>query len=377
MTRIQKVLVVGAGIGGLTAAAALRRAGAAVDVVEDKVGRTVYHVGIIIQANAVWALESIGVADEVARAGAVLKGVCLRDGVTGDVLHEVARMMIPGKEDLPDLGITRPALHDVLQAAAQREGAQLRFGVTHAVLEQRSDGVDVQFTDGTQGRYDLVIGCDGAYSAMRRMIWGDRYRNTYTGQATWRYNLPRLPGLEKAEIFENVPGKRAGLIPLSATEMYVLLVGAEPGNPRLPADQLAPLFRERLQAYGGDIARVRDAITDSTQVVYRPLEGVFVDQPWYDGRVLMIGDAVHTPTPHLAQGAGMAIEDGVVLGQLVGQGLDVAQTLQRFHARRFERCKRIWSASVQIGEWEMRPTPEANPAQLMARMHQEVFFQPI
>jgi 2-polyprenyl-6-methoxyphenol hydroxylase-like FAD-dependent oxidoreductase len=377
MTSIRKALIVGAGIGGLTAAVALRRAGVTVDVVDDKVGRTVYHVGIIIQANAVWALESIGLADDVIQAGAVLNGLCLREGTTGQVLHELPRMMIPGKEALPDLGITRPALHDVLQVAAERAGARLCFGVTHAELAQQSDGVAVQFTDGTQDRYDLVIGCDGAYSSMRRMIWGDRYCNRYTGQATWRYNLPRLPGLDKAEIFENVPGRRAGLIPLSATEMYVLLVSEEPGNPRLPTEALAPLFRERLQAYGGDIARVREAITDSAQVVYRPLEGVFVDQPWYDGRVLLIGDAVHTPTPHLAQGAGMAIEDGVVLGRLIGEGHDVAETLQRFHARRFERCKRIWSASVQVGEWEMRPSAQANPAQLMARMQEEVFFQPI
>lgn len=311
---IRKALIVGAGIGGLTSAVALRRAGVEVDVVEDKVGRTVYHVGIIIQANAVWALESLGLADETIRAAAVLKRLRLFDGVSGHLLHDLPPMQIPVKAYLPDLGITRPALHDVLQAAAERAGASIRFGLTYNSIAQSDAGVEVRFTDGSQGRYDLVIGSDGAYSSMRRLLWEDRYTNRYTGQSTWRYNLPRLPGLETADLYENVAGQRAGLIPLNDTQMYVLLVSHEPGNPRQAPERLAELLRDRLAPYRGPIAKVRDAITDASQVVY---------------------------------------------------------------ARRFERCKRIWSASVQIGEWERRPTPDADPAALTARMQREVFFKPI
>lgn len=375
---LQKVLIVGAGIGGLTAAAALRKAGIEVDVVEDKTKWTIYHVGIIIQANALWALDPLGLAKPAMDAGFVFKNVQFYSGKTGALLAENEPTRIPGHEHLSDIGITRPALHEVLFKGATDAGAKIRLGVTHSQIDDSGPRVKVTFTDGSTGDYDLVVAADGAYSKTRRMIFGDKYQNKFTGQSVWRYNLPRPKELVSGMMFDDsaTKGSRAGLIPLDEERMYVLLVSEEPGNPRLPADQLAPLFRERLKNFGGAIADFRDQITDSSLVVYRPLEGIFVDGPWYQGRVLFIGDAMHTPTPHLAQGAGMAIEDAAVLGQLAAENLPVDTLLERFMARRLDRCRQIWSASVQCGQWEMNPTPDADVVSLMRKM-QQLFMQPI
>jgi 2-polyprenyl-6-methoxyphenol hydroxylase-like FAD-dependent oxidoreductase len=112
-------------------------------------------------------------------------------------------------------------------------------------------------------------------------------------------------------------------------------------------------MRDRISNIGGLVGRLREQITESSQVVYKPMEVVFVDEPWFKGRVLLIGDAAHATTPHLGQGAGMAIEDALVLSlELTADG-SMEQKLQRFMNRRFERCKFISEKSVLAGDREM------------------------
>jgi 2-polyprenyl-6-methoxyphenol hydroxylase-like FAD-dependent oxidoreductase len=115
------------------------------------------------------------------------------------------------------------------------------------------------------------------------------------------------------------------------------------------------------------MARLREQITDSSLVVYRPLHAVFVPAPWYKGRVVLLGDAVHAITPHLGQGAAQAMEDGVVLGELCAHAASVDEALSSYMRRRYERCKLIYEGSLQIGAWEQHPTPEADPAGLTAK----------
>jgi 2-polyprenyl-6-methoxyphenol hydroxylase-like FAD-dependent oxidoreductase len=142
-------------------------------------------------------------------------------------------------------------------------------------------------------------------------------------------------------------------VPMSEDLMYLLLVTMEPGNPKMPADQLHRLLRERLKEYGGLIAELSEEITDPHAVVYRPMETVFVPPPWHRGRVMLIGDAAHAGTPHLAQGAAMAIEDAVLLAEFLAGSEDLSHTLERFAARRLHRCRLVMDVGLQLGEWEM------------------------
>ena len=150
---------------------------------------------------------------------------------------------------------------------------------------------------------------------MRGMLFGDSLRPQFTGQCVWRHNFERPRDLEWGALFYGSKSK-AGLVPLSDTLMYLLLVTSEPGNPRMPEDQLHLLLKERLAEYGGIVGRLRDQITDPTSVVYRPMEVLMMPPPWHKGRVLLTGDAAHSGTPHLAEGAAMAIEDSVLLAEL-------------------------------------------------------------
>jgi len=93
-------------------------------------------------------------------------------------------------------------------------------------------------------------------------------------------------------------------------------------------------------------------ITDPKLVVYRPLEDLFLPGPWYNNRVLIIGDAAHATIPQLGQGAGLALEDSIVLAELIQEDNSLEVTLEKFMKRRFGRCKLVVDASKQIGELE-------------------------
>ena len=136
--------------------------------------------------------------------------------------------------------------------------------------------------------------------------------------------------------------------------MYLFTTSHEPGNPWMEPATLADGLRQRLAGFGGLIGELRSQIVDHAEVVYKPLEAVFVDEPWYRGRVLLIGDAAHATTPHLGQGAGMAIEDAVVLAEELTAGDSLDAQLQRFMDRRFERCKYISEMSLLAGEKEIQ-----------------------
>src|SRR3954453_21405943 len=167
MTGIRKALVIGGGIGGLSAAIALRRIGVAVDVVEKNPNWDVYGVGIIQPPNAIGALARIGLAEQCIERGHPINGG----------RNFLAEGTFLGEDDYPPVvpgwppmnGMPRPALHDILQQAVLGSGATVKVGESVTELIQREDGVHVAFSDGERGRYDLLVAADGLYSRTREM----------------------------------------------------------------------------------------------------------------------------------------------------------------------------------------------------------------
>ena len=375
MAAVNKVLVVGGGIGGLCTAIALRKQGIAVELVEISKQLTAYHIGIVVQANFIRAAQALGIADRIVAAGYPYNGLTFQD-IHGNVLHQLSGYHLAGENYSTHLGMARPALHAVLSAAALEAGTLVRTDTTFREIVQHDERVTVHFTDGSVGDYDLVVGADGVYSSVRRALFGDAYKPAFTGQGVWRYNVPRPQEVSTSFVAMGLEKGKCGFIPLSEETGYIWLVQEEPGNPRHPPERLAEIFRARLAPCTGVLARFREHITDSSQVVYRPLEALLLPQPWYQGRVLLIGDAAHATTPHMGQGSAQAVEDAVVLGELLAQDLPVPQVLEQFMARRYERCKFIVESSLQIGEWEQRPTPDADAPGLTAKML-DIMAQPI
>ena len=374
MNAVKKVLIVGGGIGGLCAAIALRRQAIEVDLVELKTQWTVYGVGIIQQSNVVREMAKLGVLDGYLDAAYAFEDVTINT-TAGEQLARIPGQRLAGPEYPANVGISRLALHQVLSETTIALGASIRLGLSVQSLEQVDEGVDVLLTDGSRDCYDLVVGADGLYSRIRGLLFGEQYRPRFTGQSVWRYNFPRAAGIDHLATFQG-PAGNAGLVPLGRDQMYLFVTSHEPANPRMDAATLATQMRQRLNGFTGLIGELREQILDSDQVVYKPLEVVFVSEPWYRGRVVLIGDAVHATTPHLGQGAGMAIEDAVVLGEeLVADG-SVEQQLERFMARRYERCKFISESSVLVGDKEMTHDSGFDRIGLVRRML-EVTAEPI
>ncbi|MFM6854130.1 MAG: FAD-dependent oxidoreductase, partial [Sphingopyxis sp.] len=324
-----EILIVGGGIGGLSAAIALLRKGHRVTVIERDPTWSVYGVGIIQQSNVIRAMDQLGVLD------AFLDAACGFDAVeifTPDGT-KVARIDSPRLVDgrPANVGIARTALQQVLGDTAKSLGADIRLGQSVAAMDDDGTSVLVQFADGTQGRYAAVIGADGVYSQIRGMILPEAETPQYTGQSVWRYNFPRAAGLDALQVYNGPTG--VGLVPMSADLMYMYVTTPEPGNPRYPADGLAATMRGKLDRCPPAIRALGEQISDDAAVVYRPLEAMMISGAWSKGRIGLLGDAVHATTPHLGQGAGMAIEDAVVLADELGKASSVEAAFEAWRAR--------------------------------------------
>ena len=336
-----------------------------VEIVEIKKDWTVYGVGIIQQSNVVRAMAQLGLVDDYLGASYPFENVSIL-APNGHLLATLSGRRLAGEQYPANLGISRPALHEVLTNAACRRGANVRLGITVNTIEQDGAGVTVTLSDGSRESYDLLVGADGVHSKIRSLLFPDAPTPRFTGQGVWRYTLPRPAEVDHLLSFVGPGG--AGLVPLSQELMYLFVVTSEPGNPRMPSEQMHTLMQQRASIYGGLVGELKHKIVDPQKVVYKPLEVVMLPEPWFKGRAILIGDAAHATTPHLGQGAGMAIEDAIVLRQELRSGKSIEDSLKAFMLRRFQRCKYIVEKSELVGFWQMNQLPEANVPPLVNEM---------
>ena len=367
-----KILVIGGGIGGLTSAIALRQQGFEVEVIEKDPDWSVYGVGIIQQSNVVRAMSQLGILDEYLEAafGFDYIEAFLPNG------ERIARIpshpLVEGKP--ANLGVSRAALHRVLGDSAKRAGAHIRLGVTADALKDDGMGVTARFSDGTEGRYDLVVGADGVYSDTRAQIMPGAPEPEFTGQSVWRYNFDRPSDMDCLRSYEGSVG--VGLVPLSKTLMYMFVTTPEPDNPRYPRKGLAAVMRGKLDGAAPAMKALAEQITEDDGVVYKPQECVFLDGDWHAGRVVLLGDAVHATTPHLGQGAGLAIEDAVVLAEELAKAATPEEAFRAYRDRRFERCRFIVATSRAICNSQLGKGPYVDHAKASAEAFQ-VMARPI
>jgi len=365
MSLVERVLVVGAGISGMVLSTALKQGGRSSDLIEIHPEWDVLGVGLAVQGAALRALRSVGLIDRCVREGFGYSQVVNCDQ-NGNVEGIVDLPRLNGPQYPSCVGMMRPSLHRILSEALTEAGVSVRFGLTVSSIRQSPDHVEVVFSDGTEREYDLVVGADGANSKIRELLFGPKYKPQYTGQAVWRAMVPRPEEVNARHAYYG-PRHKAGFNPVSTQEMYIYLVQNVTGDPRLEPEHWPSVMRELLADFGGRIGEVRARITDPKRIVYRPVGSLLLPPPWYIGRVVVIGDAAHTAPPQLASGAAIAIEDSIVLAELVKSGLPAAEVLENFMGRRYERCRIVVENSWQLGEWEKSPGIQgANPTALIA-----------
>ena len=339
MSLVKSVLVVGGGIAGMCAAIELRKRGVEVDLVEADPEWRVYGAGITISAPSLRAFERIGVLEAILEQGAASEGLDLFLA-NGTPLGPIPGLAAAGSTISASAGILRPALARILGDATVAAGTRVRLGTTFSAPS---------LSDAT--KYDLVIGADGIQSKVRSALFPEAPKPRYTGQVCWRAVVPRPAPLQRAAMY--IGGKiKAGIVPVSKDEMYLFFLEARDTPDHIDAGQWPDLLRQALAEFSGPIATIRECLTPASRIVYRPLFALMMPKPWHQGRTVLIGDAAHATTPHLASGAGLAVEDAIVLAEELERAQSCEEALHRFTARRYERCRLVVENSVRLGDIE-------------------------
>lgn len=359
-------LIIGAGIGGLSAAIALQRAGWEVAVHERAPSLEPVGAGLALWANALTALDRLGIGERVRAAGVPnTDGWIYRD--TGERLAAVASPAL--RERLGEIGVVvhRAELQAILLDAAGAGVVRTASELTG--FRDEGDAVVAAFADGSSVRSAILVGADGLNSVTRAVLHGAAAPR-YSGYTAWRAVLPFDPErLEPGETWGR--GARFGRAPLAGGRAYVFATANVPAGTRSPDGEKAELQR-RFAGWHAPIPAIIDAL-DERDI----LRNDIVDRPplrtWGRGRITLLGDAAHPMTPNLGQGACQAIEDAVVLarhlgaiagvaegrqehGPHTGDATDrVAAALRAYEAGRIPRTSAIVRQSRQVGvvgQWE-------------------------
>jgi 2-polyprenyl-6-methoxyphenol hydroxylase-like FAD-dependent oxidoreductase len=343
-----KILIAGAGLGGLAAASFLTKAGHDVEVFEQAPKLEEVGAGIQISANAMHALRTLGLEDAMTAAGVRPEAYVFRLHDTGE---EIQRFALSEEHErlhgAPYTQMHRADFHALLAAKAE----ELKPGVVHlnkraAGFEEDANGVTLHFADGTSARGDLLLGADGLKSVVRRQIAGETPAN-YTGDAAWRITVPteRLPAglIEPAMTLFLGPGGHSVFYYLRGGRLlnFVGIVETdevleESWTVKLPWEQLKAEHR----GWHPVVQTVIDA-ADRDQCYRWSLHNRLPISNWSTQRATVLGDAAHATLPYLAQGAVMAIEDGAVLSRALAQEKTIADALQLYQRNRIPRTSRI------------------------------------
>jgi 2-polyprenyl-6-methoxyphenol hydroxylase-like FAD-dependent oxidoreductase len=337
-----RVLIVGAGIAGLALARALDGHGVSSDVVERMPDWPSSGAGLYLPGNAVRALDALGIGAEVARRanpisrqrflnhrGRPLADIDVNrfwDGVGGCV------------------AIERAALHEALREATGDTVVRLGVSVTDV---EHGEAPQVRFSDGSTRRYDLVAGADGVHSTVRRLALGGPAAGT-VAQASWRFVAHGFPEIGDWTV---MLGRDRAFLTVAlgqgAVYCYADVGTHEPGRFG-DAD-----WRRSFADFADPVPSL---LEDASDVHFAPIEEV-APPAWGTGNVVLVGDAAHASSPNMAQGAAMAVEDALVLADVVASGRPAEQTLGEYERRRMDRVAWVQAQTRRRDRTRSLPTP--------------------
>ena len=347
-----KILIAGGGLGGMTAAACLLKAGIDVEVFEQAPELGEVGAGIQLSANPMRVLGHLGLVERLRRAGYQPASYQFRMFDTDEILQEIP--LGPGYEDrhgVPYLSVHRADLLDALVSAVNGQNADaLRLNAAVEDFAEDGGGVTVTLADGDEVRGDALIGADGIKSMVRARLLGPT-AVSYTGDQSWRVLVPaeRMPADRRPETVNICvgPGKHGVVYPIRADGL-VNMVGCveyeswdeESWTARRPWTEMKADFAGWHQNIQSIIDNADRDQCFRWAMLNRPPVG-----NWSTGRVTLLGDAAHPSLPYMAQGGAMAIEDGAVLARALQQESDVPVALELYQRNRLERTARVVNES--------------------------------
>jgi FAD-dependent urate hydroxylase len=355
MAKIGTVLVVGGGIAGLTAAAALHQHGFTVELVERQQTWHALGAGFLVHPNGMRMLLALGLAAGVMDAGAVVRWWQFCDE-KGALLSETDLEAFWGDAG-PCVGIERTKLQRALLPGMANVRCRLGTAVTSLVQDDRR--ISVAFSDGSTGDYDLVVGADGIKSTVRALTLTTAAPSDL-GAMNWRSIAPIRPGGLTALQLHLGDGCLFGLVPMGAGRTYGFAYVLQPRF-HDPLEGRLKRLRNRFATFGERVQEYLDSLERDDQVICSAMEWMESDK-WHSGRVVLVGDAAHASSPMMGQGGCMAMEDACTLADEVSAAATVQSALSSYVSRRKPRVRWVQQQSMALAEILTGPSAVRNVA---------------
>ena len=340
-----RVCVVGAGIAGLACALGAAQAGACVEVLEARHDLFDPPVHVNVVPSMLRALAALGIADEVVRRGFPYKVTDVVDG-SGRPRFSLGGYRLAGERYPMMLGITHAQLLSVLRAALAAMGVPLRPGSS---LELEAS----QYAQASAGANLVVV---ASRHEKHRQAWAFAHEQVAkeTGQVWWRAVVPRPPRLDAAVLAMGHGSGKAGAIPVGMNQAGIYLLERDDGQPLPLRQQRVARMRRALSRYKGTLADMAASLSEASCVTVQKVRHACMNAPWHHGRFIAVGDAAHLLPPQFGQNGALAIEDALVLKELL-QRLAADEVPAAFSQRRVARVHQIHDICVQAAKWDVRP----------------------
>jgi 2-polyprenyl-6-methoxyphenol hydroxylase-like FAD-dependent oxidoreductase len=368
------IVIIGAGIGGLSAAIALQQVGLKVKVFERALELKEMGAGIVLSANAIKALEKLGVADQVRQAGSPVKKAEIRTP-NGRLLVNMPVHKQAERYGTYSYLIYRPDLQRILYEKLKSD--TVKHGKKFIVLEQDRENITSMFEDGEIVKSKLLIGADGVHSRIRQTIAGDsalRYSGFIAFRGISRFEDDRFP-VELGGGFEAWGnGKRFGFSHLGKGRVFWFAAVNTPHGTLLTAKNKKQVALGHFKSWWGPISDVIDSTDEENILVHE----IFDRKPikkWHKGRVTLLGDAAHPMLPNLGQGGAQAMEDAIILARYLKRfPQDVEQALSHYEQARIPRVTKVIQGSRMMARMMQLENPVAIKArnQLLRKMPDEL-----
>jgi salicylate hydroxylase len=369
-----RILIAGAGIGGLVAALALHQRGFEVALYEQAAELRELGAGLQISPNGSRVLRELGLLSAMAAIASVPTAKDMRLFNTGQAWRvQDLGATAEARYGSPYWLVHRGDFHSVLvRALAERAAGAVRVGARATGFEQAAGGVTLLLENGERIHGDALIGADGVHSVVRQRLFGDG-QATFTGFMAWRgvVSMRRLPVRLRQQYGMTWIGPHGHVVtyPLRRGELLNFVTAIERDDWLTESWSEAGTVEEcrrDLAAWHADVLAIVDAIDTPYKWAMLGREPL---PRWSIGRVSLLGDACHPTLPFLAQGANMAIEDGMVLARCL-DAHDIPEALRRYETSRLDRTSRIVRASLENVSRYHNPRL-ADPAQAQAFMARE------
>jgi 2-polyprenyl-6-methoxyphenol hydroxylase-like FAD-dependent oxidoreductase len=370
----RRVLIVGAGPGGLSAAIALSRVGIDATVFERDAKIGVVGGGLGVQSNALRALMRLGIGEQLIQRGSEIRVNRIHNR-EGRFLFELPQGEVADAFGTPTIMVLRADVQ--LALADSLEDGVLELGAECVGVEQDLEGVTARFADGRTERGTLLIGADGGRSLFRKHVYGDAENPLrYAGQATWRgvAEMERTILPPATAMYYNGPGVQFVMFPVGGQRIYWGVMRTEPEGGSDPPGQVRERLCEYMEGFPPEVPEVINA-TPEARITRTDLYDRDVAKTWVKGRVVLLGDAAHMTTPFIGQGAGISMEDSIVLAKELSltdglrdqRMLDVA--LASYEQARVPRCSQVVLSSRRRGRVYLMKNPVLAAARDEALSH--------